>query len=200
MGLDMYLNKIKKNKILNDETTIRVAEEMYAEDELNKKFFEPFKEAGLTYTYTRWNWKGEETYLSKEIAYWRKANAIHYWLFTNCAEENQKDNDYIIVEKDKIQELIKVCTDVLNDLKTCKQITKRVKSGWCNGETLYTDIKVYESNVAKELLPTQQGFFFGSYEIDDWYKENLEYTVKQLTNVLIETDWKNEVIYYVASY
>lgn len=38
------------------------------------------------------------------------------------------------------------------------------------------------------LLPTGGGFFFGSTEYDDWYWENIKYTVKSITKALNEFD------------
>lgn len=48
-------------------------------------------------------------------------------------------------------------------------------------------MKVWTSKskeVAEELLPTQVGFFYGSYEIDDWYWEQIEDTLVQLGRIL----------------
>ena len=38
--------------------------------------------------------------------------------------------------------------------------------------------------MAASVLPTQQGFFFGSYEYDEWYMEDMKQTVEQLDNIL----------------
>ena len=46
--------------------------------------------------------------------------------------------------------------------------------------------------MAANVLPTQPGFFFGSYEYDEWYMEDMKLTVKQLDAILSsvkETDW-----------
>ena len=40
---------------------------------------------------------------------------------------------------------------------------------------------------AVDTLPTQPGFFFGSYEYDEWYMEDLKLTVKQLDAILDST-------------
>lgn len=36
-------------------------------------------------------------------------------------------------------------------------------------------------------LPTQQGFFFGSYDYDEWYMEDMKNTVSQLDKILEAT-------------
>jgi hypothetical protein len=38
--------------------------------------------------------------------------------------------------------------------------------------------------MAGDVLPTQQGFFFGSYDYDEWYMEDMKNTVEQIDNVL----------------
>ena len=38
--------------------------------------------------------------------------------------------------------------------------------------------------MAASVLPTQQGFFFGSYDYDEWYLEDMKNTVEQLDNIL----------------
>lgn len=38
--------------------------------------------------------------------------------------------------------------------------------------------------MAASVLPTQQGFFFGSYDYDEWYMEDMKNTVSQLDSVL----------------
>ena len=49
---------------------------------------------------------------------------------------------------------------------------------------------------AKDLLPRSQGFFFGSYEYDDWYWQDLTETKAKLEEILRETDWDNEDVFY----
>lgn len=200
MGLDMYLMKTKKTNLLESKTIRKLANDLYAKNERNAVLFEPFEKLGLTYTYTRWDFKGEETYLEKQVAYWRKANAIHKWIYDNCAKEEQQDYEEIEVSKEKVEELINVCSLVLKDLKTCEKGTTKICTGWSNGEDVYETIEIYKSKVAEELLPTQSGFFFGGTEYDEWYKEDLEDTIKQLEQVLRETDFENEELYYYASY
>jgi len=46
-----------------------------------------------------------------------------------------------------------------------------------------------------ELLPPEEGFFFGSTEVDQWYWEDIEHTIKQLSNIKEKEDY-----YYRASW
>ena len=51
---------------------------------------------------------------------------------------------------------------------------------------------VSEPAIAASTLPTQSGFFFGSYEYDDWYMEDMKNTIDQLDAVLEgigDDDW-----------
>jgi hypothetical protein len=49
---------------------------------------------------------------------------------------------------------------------------------------MMTDIDVYDTEDVLELLPPTQGFFFGSDTIDEWYKKDIEDTIKVLEDEL----------------
>lgn len=56
---------------------------------------------------------------------------------------------------------------------------------------------------AKTLLPTCQGFFYGSMEYDEWYFDELEYSLKLLKMVLENIEdsdllSKRALIYYAS--
>lgn len=99
-----------------------------------------------------------------QLAYWRKANAIHRYFVNKCG--NGKDEcQNIYVERQDLQNLVNVCQTVLND-----------------------------KSQARELLPTQSGFFFGGTDYDEYYYEDLENTVEMLNKVLKDSpeDWEFE--------
>lgn len=109
-------------------------------------------------------------YVRIEIAYWRKANAIHkFFVDLDGGKDECQD---IYVERENLQELLDRCTTILEN----KDMEK-----------------------AKELLPSQSGFFFGSTEYDEWYFENLEETQRVLTKIVNDApeDWE---FYYRASW
>ena len=89
-----------------------------------------------------------------KVAQWRKANQIHQWFVDNVQDGEDNCKEYY-VEREQLEELKSVCEQVLA------------------GKTL-----------AEELLPPASGFFFGSYEIDEWYWEQVKDTVEQLERVL----------------
>jgi hypothetical protein len=89
-----------------------------------------------------------------EVAYWRKANAIHNWMVANVQNGDDDCREYYFSPK-AMQELLSVCEAVLENL----------------GE-------------AGELLPPTSGFFFGSTDIDEYYLREVKYTRDRLTECL----------------
>lgn len=90
-----------------------------------------------------------------QVAYWRKANAIHGWIINRT---NAIDNcTPIYLTKQDLYHLREVCMDVIKN-----------------------NTKEY----AMEHLPPTQGFFFGSGEVDDWYWEDVKETIDKLNDVL----------------
>ena len=105
-----------------------------------------------------------------QVAYWRKANAIHKFFVDTCAN-GEDDCQEIYVDRDHLVELKSLCEKVLEN-----------------------------HDLAPELLPTQSGFFFGSYEYDEWYFENLKNTIKQISKVIDRTEDTCWDITYSASW
>lgn len=102
----------------------------------------------------------------EEIAYWRKVNQIREW-FNSHLENGVENCEYVQVSKEDLEQLLEDCKKVLEN-----------------------------HDLAEDLLPTSSGFFFGSTDYDKWYFEDLEHTVKMLEQILEETDFENEDIYY----
>lgn len=100
---------------------------------------------------------------SVKVAYWRKSNQIHQWFVDNC-QGGEDDCRKTYVQREQLQELVDVCNQVLAD-----------------------------HNLAEELLPTSDGFFFGSTEYDEWYFGDLMQTVEMLEKALrMPDDWDFE--------
>jgi hypothetical protein len=96
---------------------------------------------------------GEIKNIRVEVAYWRKANAIHNWFVKNVQEGVDDCGNYY-VSRDKLKELIALIEEVLTNKKS-----------------------------ASKNLPTAAGFFFGSTDIDDYYFEDLKYSLDTLKEV-----------------
>jgi len=92
--------------------------------------------------------------IQTEEMYWRKTNAIHQW-FVDNVQEGEDDCGSYYVSEEQLQELLRLVTEVLQD-----------------------------HSKAPELLPTQEGFFFGTTDYEGWYYQDLEYTKKELERVL----------------
>ena len=90
-----------------------------------------------------------------EVAYWRKANAIHGWFVSNYGSAD--DCTPISVPKQGLIELRDTCLKVL-ELNT--------------------------ANAAEEFLPPTAGFFFGSAGVDDWYWQDIKETAEKLTEII----------------
>lgn len=103
----------------------------------------------------------------ENVAYWRKANAIHAWFVDNT----QEGNDTCLMSQvpfDKLMELKKLCEKVLTE---------------------------NDENVSRKLLPTRQGFFFGSNEYEAYYYENVKQTLTLLESLKDDGDY-----FYQASW
>lgn len=122
---------------------------------------------------------------SRGIAiYWRKANAIHNWFVSNVAGDDDCKTYEINVN------------DLVNLHDTCKRVldsTELMNATIENGKKCidgkWVPVKVHgqklkDPTVAKELLPTIGGFFFGSTEYDQWYWWDVQYTEQKLAKLL----------------
>jgi CRISPR/Cas system-associated protein endoribonuclease Cas2 len=159
MGLDMYLEKCNRKAYGYKNFDIDEIKEN------NQKLYNEIKPF-LVMRGEHIHWES----IFEKVGYWRKANAIHNWFVENV--QNGIDNcEYYEVQKDKLEELLKIC--------------KSIKEN---------------NEIANQLLPTQSGFFFGSTEYGEWYFEDIDYTITLLTKVLEETDFDNEMICYISSW
>lgn len=94
--------------------------------------------------------------LEVQVAYWRKANQIHKWFVDHVQNGKDDCGDYY-VSREQLQLL----------LDTCK-------------------ILLIDKEEASQLLPVQEGFFFGNYEYNEYYFSDIQDTVEQLEKVLTE--------------
>lgn len=93
-------------------------------------------------------------WIEEEAGYWRKANAIHQWFVENVQNGNDDCQEYD-VSTEQLQSLLDLVEKVLAD-----------------------------HSLAEELLPTQEGFFFGGTEYDEYYFQDLEETKKILMDAI----------------
>lgn len=219
MGLDMYLDKVKK---LDENVTL--------EDILLLNNYFEWKEKGQEYTFEKWcgqdikkvkrkliplykdeykerywGWDTEHKYghesLLEQLVYWRKANQIHNWFVENV-QNGIDDCGYYEVTKEQLKTLFKLCMKV-------KLASKLVKGKVKNGYTFKDGVEVpniedgeyiEDPSTAMELLPSQSGFFFGSTEYDQWYMSDIDFTIKKILEVLRTTDFDKEIVFYSSSW
>lgn len=190
MGLDMYLERCDRRAWGYKDFDIDDIKEnkpnLYGE-------IKPYLTVRGTYTH----WES----IFSEVGYWRKANAVHKWFVDNVQDGND-DCGYYEVSKEQLQELLDIC----NKIKTNVQ----VENGWVkNGERFSNGMwcpileegeVIVNSKIAENLLPTQDGFFFGSTDYDQYYMQDIEETIDILTKALTETDFDRQMIVYTSSW
>jgi len=115
---------------------------------------------------------GDIRYIESDVYYWRKSNAIHIWFVGNVQHGKDDCNLYSVSHSDLVG-LLEVINEVLDN-----------------------------RNLAEDLLPTQEGFFYGSLEYDDNYFDDLLETKEMLEEELklIETSELDIEYYYQSSW
>ncbi len=104
------------------------------------------------------------------VAYWRKANAIHKW-FVDHVQNGQDDCNEYHITRDQLKSLMELCEQILANKKK-----------------------------AQELLPTQNGFFFGGTDYDEWYMGDIQYTVDRFKKILSDPAFEKSDFYYQSSW
>jgi hypothetical protein len=104
-----------------------------------------------------------------EVAYWRKANAIHGWIINATGVVD--DGTPVHLSKQLVIQLRDTCAEV---------------------------IRVGTTEYAEEVLPPTSGFFFGSSEIDEWYWNDIKSTAEKLTEIIDNSIEDQEFEYYAS--
>lgn len=190
MGLDMYLSAKKYNP--GGYTHVRSdylhnegkPSTIVPKDPMPKEVVE-FDGiiAGLGFgTYDEWIKRfpeGTSLEVTLRVAYWRKANAIHAWFVKNVQDGNDNCAEYD-VSTEQLAELRDVCKRILEG----SDLGEPVEEGGPWGTyTTYPHAKV-DVKLAHDLLPSQEGFFFGPTEYGAYYLSDLQDTVTQLDALL----------------
>lgn len=125
--------------------------------------------------------------VDEQVMYWRKANHIHAWFVDNVQDGVDDQREYYVAD-DVLRELHAVCQKVI---EASKLVDGAVYDGTAydkdhpEGMVQRTLGKVIEdATVAKQLLPTRSGFFFGDTEYDEDY----------LNDVIRTRDWAAEML------
>jgi hypothetical protein len=97
---------------------------------------------------------GKVKTITVEAGYWRKSNQIHNWFVANV-QEGKDECQESYVSREQLKELREVCQKVLDN-----------------------------NELAEQLLPTKEGFFFGGKDYDQWYFDDLKETIEVIDNAL----------------
>lgn len=108
-------------------------------------------------------------------AYWRKANAIHNWFVQNV-QGGKDECQRSYVDPEQLDALIDACNSAI---------------------AAYDD---GDYDAARELVTPTSGFFFGGTDVDEYYRADLERTVKQLEPLLAPARAGKFSLYYRASW
>lgn len=146
------------------------------------------------------------SYIQEEVGYWRKANAIHKWFVDNCQDGNDDCREYY-VSIDQLKNLHDICQKIKQEVKLEKGKIKNgmrmTENGW---EPIMEDGE-YISNpeICKELLPTEDGCFFGSTDYDEYYLSDINNTIELLEEIIKEEEEMNKngiynEYYYTSSW
>lgn len=126
---------------------------------------------------------------TRQICYWRKANAILNWFDHNLESVKTQGNgpasregvrnatDYIVTKKEYEK--------ILDDCRRLLLLDYEYEG---------TDGEV---PIPEDLLP-MSGFFFGSQKLDEWFWCEIEATVGSLGAYSV--DWDNEIVEFWISY
>lgn len=177
MGLDMYL--YRKTYVGNQyrkpegKVQIIVPDNEVGVFSIDKKFFNPDK----------------VVYIVEEAAYWRKANSIHNFFVEEVQDgvDNCKEH---YVEMEVLRKLVRFCKEDIEIIESQPYTVETYT------DFFYSEEKEYKKyDIDTELLNLQptQGFFFGSYDIDEFYVNDLKETIEMITPLL--EDRTNDYFY-----
>jgi hypothetical protein len=170
MGLDQYLYARKYVSANN----FNRDEEGNFSATPNSEFSNIMEQSGLPLDINKYTFAGSAN-VAIQVGYWRKANAIHGW-FVNTLGGGVDECQEIYVPRNALVDLREACKSVLS-----------VSAG------------VSMKDMADEvgLTPTE-GFFFGSYEMDEWYMDDLKTTIEMIDFILVNTSEDYDFFYQAS--
>jgi len=139
--------------------------------------------------------------VEEQVMYWRKASHIHSW-FVDNVQCGKDDCAAYRVSEYKLRELFSVCQKVI---EASKLVDGTVYAGRIPslGDSKPVGLRapgrvIEDPTVAKRLLPTREGFFFGSTEYDEGYLDDVKDTHDWAARMLSDLDTAtvaNSIVY-----
>lgn len=106
--------------------------------------------------------------VNNEVMYWRKANQIREWIVNNAGYDRLNNCVEFPLSKETLIRLRDDCKRVIDN-----------------------------KELAREILPTRSGCFFGNTEYNDWYFDDIRTTYVKLKEILRTIDFdKYEILYF----
>ena len=135
--------------------------------------------------------------IQESVGYWRKANQIHKWFVDNVQDGNDDGKSYYVSTED-LEKLLNICKEVK---EKAKLVDGKIKNGeilkdgkWT--PNLINGKVIQNAEEISKLLPTRDGFFFGSTDYDEKYLKDITDTIEMLTSILKdEKKLNNQGIY-----
>jgi hypothetical protein len=111
-------------------------------------------------------------FVIEDVGYWRKANHIHKWFVDNVQNGEDDCREYY-VSKEDLAALLEACYEVKNN-----------------------------PDEAHEILPIQEGYFFGDYDYNNqYYMDQVQHTINIIESLLKEFEVNGDSdIYYQSSW
>lgn len=131
------------------------------------------------------------SYVTFDVGYWRKANAIHKW-FVDNVQDGEDDCRTYYVSREKLKELKRVCEEVIKIAIVKKG---KINNGWSmeNGKKIYHEEDgeyIANAEDVADILPTTSGFFFGTTEYDQYYLNDVKDTIQIINKCLaLSSEW-----------
>lgn len=183
MGLDMYLSVIPKVKSLKELTSLK------------KK---------LTIAYFKGTFEKElKAFKDKNKFIYDIPVEINDYITKENFEKCMTENDYKIELSMRLGYWRKFnalhawfVKNVQNGEDECKPhiVTKLQLEG------LYEELKKINEHNVEEILPNQEGFFFGGTEYDEYYWKEIEYLKGFLLYVLTQVNDRERTLVYQSSW
>ena len=133
-----------------------------------------------------------------EIITWRKSNHFHKW-FVEHVQGDVDDCEDHEVSVDQLRSFAEIVSTVLaaselvpGTVKNGSTFTR--EAGW--RDNLSEGQVIADATTAQKLLPTTNGFFFGSTDYDEWYYRSLVEALQALEPVLAEAQPDDKFSYW----
>lgn len=210
MGLDMYMTRYPRHGELDANALTKIDcyfaykdKPYYNEEDKPTDEQIAFFEDKLKTTYPAWDsqHKYPKIGIGEEVAYWRKANAVHAF-FVDQIQNGEDDCGNYEVPQEVLEDLMNRCKEILAN---CIMVNGKVRNGYrmTNGkwEAIIEDgMTIINPEICSDLLPTQDGFFFGGTDYDQWYMEDIRDTYQQCYTILKTTDFEKQMLVYNSSW